>query len=158
MNKSLFNHFMDILYFLPRKAIFSSKAEFISVLETEAKKYEYEKFLPQKDMAKLINRFLKDLSNNLVITENKTFGIEQLDAFKVLASVSVLKESSLIRNRKKAIAKKLISKCISYTDVSVSKPALKSEQIMEVAKRYQNIHRDMNTLPRRFSDTFSRLP
>ena len=150
--KSDYNHFIDILYFVPRKIFFTNKAVFLAVLEAEALKRTNEGFLPAKNLKALINKFLKDLGNHLVIADTAHgFSIEQLDAFKVLASVSILQESSLILKKKKAIAHQLIAKSISYSETSAVKKAKNSEQIMEVAKRYKGVDDEVFTYLKEYS-------
>lgn len=139
MNKNYFNHFVDILYYLPRKVIFKDKATFIKVLENEALKFKFHKLLPETDMKKSVNKFLKELSQSLKITEDRFFIIEQLDAFKVLSSTSVMLDPSLIQKKKKEIAKIIIAQCEGYTDASSVKPVKDSEKIIKVAKKYQSI-------------------
>lgn len=136
MTKNEFNHFIDILFFLPKKITFKTVDQFLNVLEDESKKMRYAGLLSNR---KAMKEYLADLSNHIKITKKNGLTIAKLDSFNIFAGLSVSQDPSLIQRKKKEIAKRLIAESASYSDTSEVKVTKISDQIIEVAKKYKKI-------------------
>lgn len=143
MKNSTYGNFIDILYYLPKKIVFTDKTFLIDTLHATALEFKFKTLLPDasdyKAFVKQIDANLKELNSYLKLSKGQNnFTIDQSDEFRLLASASMGNKSSGHLNKIKEISRRLLVACESYSDkvpVIVEKT---SEKVLKLAKKYQD--------------------